>query len=264
MFDAQFAHVPTDPPRRLEALPGLRFSAQISRRALLLPLLFLVFFIAIPLSIFSSDPAMRLAVGPRRTQQGRILSTADVAACNGSPAHRVVYAFSPDSGREFRGVATLCAQSPYFAATVGDAVQVQFVSSDPAVNALESGSRNNTPPVAMLFMMPLFILAVFSPMIVPQLRDLLRARRQFKKGRLALAAVVFIKKRVTASWPGWAGNSAAEVFVEFQPATGARREAVAWCPNDWLVNQLAPGAQVRIAYTDDTPATVTLLEAFLR
>jgi hypothetical protein len=66
------------------------------------------------------------------------------------------------------------------------------------------------------------------------------------------------------SWPGWFGNSAAEVFVEFQPSIGEKREAVAWCQNDWVVNQMAPGATVHIAYTDDPRERVTLLEGFLR
>ena len=60
MFEEQFAQVPSHPPRPLDALPGLRFSKAISRSALLLPLVFVGFFILIPFSIAVSDPTMRL------------------------------------------------------------------------------------------------------------------------------------------------------------------------------------------------------------
>jgi hypothetical protein len=147
---------------------------------------------------------------------------------------------------EFRGATTLCEESPYYSVNAGEAFEVQFLPSDPAVNRLRGGTQNDAPPVAFFLLMPVFILVIFSPMIVPQFREVLRARRQFKKGRLTVATVVFVKKRLTASWPGWAGNNASEVFVKLKPPAGEQREAVAWCPNDWLVNHLAPGEKVRV------------------
>lgn len=243
MFDDQFAQLPSNPPRRPATLPGLRFAAAVSRSALVLPLVFVCFFALIPISISISDPALRLAMGPTRTVQGRVLSAASVSACRGSSAHRVTYTFSPESGRELRGVATLCEESPYYSVGEGDPIEVQYVSGNPSINAMRGGTRNDAPPVALLILMPVFILAMLSPMFVPQFRELLRARQLYKKGRFALGKVIFVKKRVTALWPGWPGNSAAEVFIEFQPTGDERREAVAWCPNDWIVHIL--GARCR-------------------
>lgn len=264
MFEEQFAHIPSEPPRLTEALPGLRLSAVVPKSALYLPLIFVAFFALIPLSIMNSDPAMRLALGSAKTLQGRVLSSADASMCRSSTAHRVIYTFSPESGRELRGTATLCQESPYYSVKEGDAVEVQYLPNDPAVNALRDGTRNGNPPVALFLLMPIFILAMFSPMFVPQIREVLRARRLFKKGKLALGTVVFIKRRVTALWPGWPGSNAAEVFLVFDSSANKRREAVALCQNDWLVNQLVPGTKVHIAYLEEKPDRVALLEAFLR
>jgi hypothetical protein len=141
---------------------------------------------------------------------------------------------------------------------------VQYVAGNPSINAMRGGARNDAPPVALFLLMPIFILAMFSPMFVPQVRELLRARRLYGTGQLAIGTVIFVKKRVTASWPGWPGNSAAEVFIEYQATGGQKREAVAWCPNDWVVYNLAPSAKVHVAYSDDKPSRVALLEAYLR
>jgi hypothetical protein len=263
MFDNLLAQLPTTPPRPPRTLPGLRISSVVPRSALLLPIVFVAFFALVPLSVMRSDPAMRLALGPTQNSQGRIVSAVETPACRGSTARRVIYSFSPEQGREYRGSATMCEGAIYYSVKEGDPVEVQYLSSDPAVNVLR-GNSNNAPPVAIFFLMPLFVLALLSSMFVPQIRELLRARRLYKGGRLAEGTVVFVKTRVSSFRPGWPGSSASEVFVEFRSPTGDRREAVAWCANEWLVNQLAPGAIVHIAYSDDDPAKVALLEAFLR
>jgi len=59
-------------------------------------------------------------------------------------------------------------------------------------------------------------------------------------------------------------NSASEVYITFSAAGEPKREGVASCQNDWLVNQLAPGADVHVAYSDDRSAKVALLEAYIR
>jgi hypothetical protein len=113
MFEERFARIPTDPPRRAELLPGLRLTAIVPRTALFLPLMFVGVFALIPLSIMNSDPAMKLAMRPTHIAQGHVVSVAEAQQCSGSGAHRFVYAFSPEPGREFRGAATLCRNSPY-------------------------------------------------------------------------------------------------------------------------------------------------------
>jgi hypothetical protein len=67
-----------------------------------------------------------------------------------------------------------------------------------------------------------------------------------------------------ASWPGMQAGSSAEVYVEYQRPSNQREEWRAWCANDWLLNQLQPGAPVHIAYKDEEPDRVVLLEAFVR
>src|SRR5450631_2356558 len=216
---------------------------------------FLSFFLFIPLSIMSTDPATRLAMGPTESTQGRVVSTGSASACRGGTSHRLAYAFSSKAGGEYRGAATVCEESPYYSATEGDAIPVRFLKSDPIVNALASDGRNQAPPIALFLLMPLFFLAIFGSLFWPSVRDILRARRLFKSGRLASGKVVFVKKGTTPLWPGMTGNMAAEVFIEYQVSGGEKREAVATCRNDWLLNQLTPGTSVHIAYSDDKPAS---------
>lgn len=264
MFEEQFAELPVQPPRRTETLPGLRLMGAIPKFALILPLMFMGFFTIMPLAIMSSDPTMRLAYSATQSSRGHVLMTTAGSNCRGATSHRVVYTFAPPSGGEFRGTATLCEESPYYAVQQGDTVDVQFLPGDPAVNALRGDRRNDAPPILFFFMMPLFVLAMFTPMFWPQIREILRARRLFKHGQLAVGTVVFVKKRVAASWPGWSSNSAAEVFIAFQSSRHEPREGIAWCPNEWLINQLVPGAKVHVAFMGDTSNRVALLDAFWR
>lgn len=67
MFEQEFAKLPVAPPRRVESLPGLRLKGAIPKWAIMLPLFFVVFFLSIPLSLMSTDPSMRLAMGPTDT-----------------------------------------------------------------------------------------------------------------------------------------------------------------------------------------------------
>jgi hypothetical protein len=264
MFEEEFAKLQVEPPRRLESLPGLRLRGAIPRAAIILPLFFVGFFLFIPLSIMNADPAMRLAMGPSESTQGRVVLNTSASACRGEASHHVTYAFSAKSGGEYRGAATLCDQSPYYSVREGEAIEVRYLKSDPVVNALPSEGANQGPPFVLFLFMPLFILVIFGSLFWPQIREVLRARRLFKKGQLATGKVIFVKRRSNSIWPGMPFNSGSEVYIEFQTSADAKREAVASCNNDWLITQLVPGARVHIAYSDDKSAKVALLEGFLR
>jgi hypothetical protein len=261
MFEQQLTQFPQNPPRALHALPGLRVAAMVPKTALFLPLIFVRFFFSMPFSILHSNPGMRLSWGPSRNVSGVVVSV-DAASCRGVAARRIIYSFAP-TGHEFRGSAVQCAGALYYSVGAGDTVQIRYLASDPSVNALQ-GMPDNARPVALFLVMPLFFLLLLAQLFVPQLRELLLARRVLKHGRLATGSVVYVRKRSATSWPGWPGAGAYAVYVEFASPAGGRREAVAWCANEWLVNQLAPGAAVHVAYSDQKPARVALLEAFLR
>ena len=264
MFEEEFAKLPPEPPRRIESLPGLRLWAAIPKWALIMPLFFLSFFAIIPLSLMSADPAMRLAMGPTETAQGRVVSNTSASACRGAASHRVTYSFSSKSGREYRGGATLCEESPYYSVSPGEAIEVRYLDSDATVNALPTEGMNQAPPIVFFFFMPVFFFAIFGAMFWPPIREVLRARRWFKTGRLATGSVVFVKRRATPIWPGISSQGAAEVFIEYRTSTQEKREGIAACRNDWLINQLKPGAEVHIAYSDDKSGGAVLLEAYLR
>ena len=263
MFEEEFAKLPVEPPRRVETLPGLRLWGVIPKWALIIPLVFVSFFVFIPLSIMNADPAMRLAMGPSESSQAHVLSNTSASACRGAASHRLVYSFS-FTGREYRGAVTVCEESPYYSAMQGDAIEVRFLKSDPAVNAIRSEGRNEAPPFAFFFFMPVFFLVIFGSMFWPAVREVLRARRLYRNGRLATGKVVFVKRRSTPLWPGLSSFGAAEVYIEFQTSGQEKREVVASCRNDWLIGQLTPGATVHVAYSDEKSGGVALLEAYLR
>jgi hypothetical protein len=264
MFEDEFAKLPVEPPRRVDSLPGLRLRGAIPKAALLLPLFFLSFFLFIPLTIMNADPAARLAMGSSESAQGRVVSNTTSSACRGAASHHVTYSFSSKGAQDYRGAVTLCEESPYYSVTPGDAIEVRYLKSDPAVNGLPNQGANQAPPLALFLFMPVFFFAIFGSMFWPQIRDVLLVRRLYKSGRLTTGKVIFIKKRATSFWPGMPGSNASLVYVEIQSSGGLKREVVASCHNDWLVNQLAPGARVHVAYSDGAATKAALLDAYLR
>jgi hypothetical protein len=263
MFEEQFRGVPIEPPRRVESLPGLSL-ARIPKGILVLPLFFLSFFIFIPFTLMNPDPAMRLATGTTDMVQGHVVSVNNASACRGEASHRLVYAFASQAGKEYRGSALLCEESPYFSAQVGDAIAVRYLRSDPTLSTLPTMGGNQEPPFVLFLFMPLFFFILFAAFFWPPIGEVLRARRLFKNGRLATGKVIFIRRRSNMLWPGMQGNSASLVFIAIPSPSGAEREVVASCSNDWLVTQLVPGATVRVAYADDKSDKVALLDAFVR
>jgi hypothetical protein len=263
MFDEEFAKLPAEAPRRLDALPGLRLRGSIPRAALIVPLFFVMFLVVMPLSLMRSDPAMRLATGPTESAQGQVLSNTGSAACRDESAHRVVYSFETPVG-EYRGTANLCATSPDYSVRPGDRIAVRYLKGDPAVNAPQSQRQQEPPPRIFFLFMPFFFLAIFAGLYWPSIREILKARRLFKNGKLTVAKVVFVKKRGLGFWPGLPLSSSSEVYVKFATPLGATREGIATCQNDWLLNQLPPGAGVHIAYSDDASTNVALLDAYVR
>lgn len=262
MFDDELARVPKQPPRT-GVLPGMRFAAAIPRATLILLLAFVLLFATFPLSIMNSDPKAKLALGPSTATQGRVLSATDVSGCRGSASRRIVYTFSAPSGEEFRGSVVVCEGSSYYTAQPGDKIAVRYLTRDPADNAV-AGIDNNEPPVFLFMIFPFFFLVMFSPLYFPQLREVMRARRLYKKGVLAQGNVVFVKRRSAATWPGFPGSSNADVYVSYQLPSGGDAETVAWCANDWLINQLSPGSTVHILLPPDKSSRGALLEAYIR
>jgi len=263
MFEEELAAIPAHPPRT-GVLTGMRLKGAIPRSTLILLIAFVFFFAVFPLSIMSTDPKAKLAIGPSHTVQGRVLSVTDVSNCRASPARRIVYAFSTESEHEFRGAGTVCQESAYYSAGVGDKLEIRYLTRDPAINAIAGTESGNEPPIFVFAIFPLFFLLVLSPMYLPQFREVVRARRLYKKGVLAQGKVVFVKQRTTGTWPGWPGSSSAEVYVAHQLPGGGQAETVVWCTNDWLLNRLLPGGTVHILLPPERSGRGVLLEAFIR
>jgi len=264
VFEEHFRQMPVEPPRSVESLPGLRLRGIIPKWAVVFPLFFLMFFLAVPLSIMNTDPAMRLAMGASETVEGHVLSVGSASACRGAASRRLVYAFSAKSGKEYRGAQLACEESPYFSLKEGDPIEVRYLRSDPAIHDLPNDARNQPPPFLFLLFMPMFFLAIFGALFWPPIGAALKARRAFKAGRIAAGKVVFVKRRGNAAWPGMQSTAASSVYIEIPSPAGTAREVVASCHNDWLVNQLTPGSSVHVAYTEGGGNDVALLDAYIR
>lgn len=263
MFDDELASVRVQPPRT-GMLPGMRLSSAVPRSTLILLLGFIALFTVFPLSMISADPMMRLNVGPSKDARGRVVMMNPASACGSSNAHRVLYTFSAGNGSPYRGATTVCEQSPYYSAQVGDEIEIRYLARDPAVNAIPGANPDNEPPLAFVAIFPLFFLLVFSPLYLPQLREVMRVRRLYKTGRLAQGRVVFVKSRNSTRWPGLPLSSTAEVYVAYDLPHGGQGETAVWCSNDWLLHQLSPGMTVHILLPQNGSARGALLEAFLR
>jgi hypothetical protein len=241
----------------------MRLGAALPRSTITLVIALVLFFAVLPLAILSSDPKAKLSFGPSAISQGRVLSVTDTSACRGAIARRIVYSFLPQSGNEFRGSAVVCEESPYYSAQIGEKVAIRYLTRDPTTNAI-AGTDDKAPPLFPFAIFPVFFLLVLSPLYLPQLRETLRARRFYKRGSLVSGAVVFVKRRNAVTWPGWPGSGGANVYVDYQLPGGGRGEAVVWCANDWLINQLSPATNVRILIMPDNAARGVLLEAYIR
>jgi hypothetical protein len=262
MFEEQLQNLPADPPRSFEALPGLRVRRLVRGTAWLFPMVFTIFFLSVPLAVMRSDPSMRFAISPNRSLQGRVVSSTLIAGCRSDKAHRVIYQFSPSTGTTYRGAATVCEQSIYYTVREGDPVEVQYLTGDPVVSRLRGNSPPNSSPLYVFLFTPLFVLAMFCSLLWPPLREYRRVRALYQLGRLTTGKVLFVKRRSNTASRGWSGNTSSDVYIQFDGVAG-KREGIAWCPNDWLIDQLVPGGIVHIAY-DDRSDKVALLEAFLR
>lgn len=259
MFEEHIRRIPVEPPRSVDVLPGLRILSAVSARALLFPAVMLLFFGAMPVLMMTSDPQSRLSRGGL-TVQGQIVSVKPL----GATARQITYVFTPPGGIQYRGTCR-CTQNPaYFDAKPGDPVAIRYLPSNPEVNELQGNSDTNAPPLLLFLIFPVFGLLIFAPMVVPQIKQLLQARRIFKNGRIAKGSVLFVKRKPTGLWMPQSGSTAAEVFISFSASAGTEIEGRAWCGNDWLLNQLPPGAIVTIASVPERPEELMLIDAHIR
>jgi len=264
MYDDLLDRLPASGPRDLSLLPGLQVGSLFSASRLAPPLLLLLVFMAVPVSILFTDPQARMQLEPKGTAQGKVLSVADTRNCN-DLAHREVYAFDAGAAGGFRGVARLCRSSPFFGVNAGDGVPVQYLASNPSVNRIAGASDPDAPPVFVFLFFPVIAIVVLAASLGgPAMREVLRARALFRKGRLARGTIVFVRARAQRQGYTRTGWAAFEVVIRYNLASGAGQEAVAWCANPWLLQQLPAGASVHIAYSERQPDRAALLEAFVR
>lgn len=263
MFEDVLSKLSAEPPRSLDLLPGLRIKSAVSGGPLLIPLAFVVLFALMPLFILSADPGARLAIGQTRVTQARVISVASDAACRAN-GNRITYAFRSPVGTEYRATSSVCPDSAYFAIRPDESIPVKYLVSDPSINAIAGQREANTPPIALFAIFPLFALLIFTPMFVPQLREVLRARRFVRRGRVARGSVLFVRSKINSPWPGWSGSSISDVFVTHQLSSGVSVEAIVKCSNNWLLYHLSPGTSVYIAYLPGAPSKAVLLDAYVR
>lgn len=259
MFDEQIGRIPAQGPRDTDLLPGLSLRSIFSRNYVL-PLFFLGMFILMPLTIFSSDPKMQLE-SKGKTTQGHVTAV-DYAGTRGDDL-RISYSFTPPGEPEYRGSCHCSKGAAYYNVKVGDAVPVRYLPSKPSVNDLEDDPHGaNRPPIFFFLIFPFFGLLFFGFFVWPHFKELIKARSIFKSGQFTKGLILFVK-RTNPSWPDYTAPPS-QVFLTYRLPSGQDVEGKTLCGNAWLLNHLAPGAEVNIAYSSTSPEDVVLLDAYIR
>jgi hypothetical protein len=258
MFENILASLPAATPRSTSLLPGLRFTARPLLGALV-PLVFILFFGAMIISIMLTDHSYRLTHGDTAAAAARILSVQE----NRGDSAEIRYAFTA-AKMEYRGTDRLQVTGDA-ALRSGDTVPVTYLTADPAVNALSERLQRDRPPPFFLFLLfPLVPFAGFLSVMLAPLRAAFQARRLFRHGILAKAEILFVKPKAMALWSRSAIGSSGDVFLTYRSAHGERVEARVKCSNAWLLGLLTPGLTVHIAYLPTNPGSAILLEEYIR
>jgi hypothetical protein len=256
MFDQLIGSIPSETPRPISLLPGLSLRAQSLRRHA--PIIFFMLFMGLfPFLIFLGDSGEQLNLHGK-TIDARVTT---ITERNGD--REVAYAFTPPGDREYKGACRCTQGTPAYDLKPGDSVSVLYLPSDPTENRLAGRRYSQAPPFFVFFIFPLFIAVIFLPFVWPQIAGVFSARRLFTNGSIAKGTVVFVKKPNMPSWPSMM-TGPSEVYIAYRLPSGEAVEGKASCTNEWLVNQLAPGSSVNIAYSPGRTAKVVLLEAYLR
>jgi len=253
------AHIPAEPPRSAELLPGLRLSRVVSARTLGLPLAFLVFMAFMPLLGLAGDRDAMLALRETETTSGRVESSEPGRGCQDGSTE-ISYSFTSSSGVAFRGSESACAKSAYGGVRPGDPIPVVYLKADPTVSAV-AGSRTRKAFYLPFLLLPLFGLIFFAPLVWPRIARYREDRKLFEEGSLARGRVVFVSAGRDSFWPGWPMATRGEVFVAARLRSGGEREVKAICTNDWLLTHLAPGTEVHVCVEE---GRAVLLENYFR
>ena len=263
MIGPALDHLPKDPPRDPDVLPGLRWRHGVPRGAAFVLVPILGFLALMAFLIVSEDRSARLTFGETTTIGATVTGVEEGVGC-GVDGAIVSFEFADADGFSHQGTEAVCRNSPYRGVGPGAAVPVEYLPSDPSVHGIV-GEAGAGAGVFIILGFLLLIAAFFIlPVIGPQVRRLLGDRRRFKHGALTRARVVYVRGAPAPVWSGWPTDGAAEVYVQFESESGERLEARARSRNSWLVSQLETGSVVHIAYDPRKPSRATLLEEYVR
>jgi hypothetical protein len=254
-----------NPPRSIDALPGLRWKTVFDRLSLV-PLLIVPIFLLLPIMILFSIPNMRLQFKHKAHVQG-VVTMVNNPSADGQPRRMLDYSFETMAHQHYRGEQTVHEHSPYFSVQVGDPVPIVYAENQPSLNDIDGASGQDDPPLAIFAILPFFFFVFFivfvAPMLLPNLQLLMQARKVFKRGMIVDAEIVFIKKRANAN--GFHPRSSkCEIYYSYKTSRGQLVESKTTCDNDWLVNKFDVGSPIHIAYLENQPQKSMILEAFIR
>lgn len=252
--------LPRQTPRSTEALPGLTLSRALRGKSFALPVVFLLFFMFMPILVMTSDPHLALSWNAE-TATGHIDSITHNATCQPDSA-LIRYSFTDSTGAMFRGQSRSCDSGPYAGAQPGDAIPVRYAKKEPTNNEIAGKEGGQDPPWIFFVFFPLMGLLFFAPLFWPSISRIINDRKLFRTGALARGRVVFVSQRESMRWPGWPGTTQHDVYIQVEVAAGMK-EVRAACGNDWLLQQLRAGAEVTVAYRPDVEQAA-LLENYLR
>lgn len=245
------------PPRR-EMLEGLRWKRIFQAPTWwLLP--FLIFFCFIPFIIAAQVKNDRAQT---RRATARVIQTERFGRPQAGQRELFLKYRFRHNGRDYTGATLAAPASPLSALRAENSLEVAFDATRPqeSVPAFEI-ARQEDFPWPLFFIFPLIFLAFLVPLLLPQLRTVLLARRLFARGVLTTGQLKFVKPMLMQT--PWMPFGSSQLIYEFDDENGRPQRGATRCDNSWLTLQLKPQSPLVVAYNPKKPRENIVLEPFV-
>ncbi|MBW3635897.1 MAG: hypothetical protein KY445_05440 [Armatimonadetes bacterium] len=248
--------LPLHPPRR-EMLAGLRWK-NVFQTPVWFFFPFLILFCFFPFLIAQSAQSNR-ARNQRATARVIQAESFDNPQ-GGQPQTFLKYRFR-HNGRDYTGATLAWGTSPLTPLRAGNSLEVAFDKAQPQRSVPAFQIAQNEPPWFVFLLFPLFFAVFLLPLLAPQLRTVLLARRLFARGVLTTGHLKFVKS--TPMQTPFMPLGSSQLIYEFDDQNGHRQRGATRCDSSWLTMQLPPQSPLVVAYNSQKPRENIVLEPFV-
>lgn len=262
MFD--FKDMPERPPRSISLLAGLKYSA-IFDKSMIFPIIFIALIIGIfpVVMLLSIEKSFRLPFVHMEKADGSVTEIVDNSKCD-RRSISIHYQFLTNQNYTYYGKYVSCQGNLYSSLKVGGSLPIVYDPKDPSFNGIDGELGKNDPPLFMFIFFPLIFLLIFTPLVIPNIKQIKDARSIFKKGVIAKGEIIFIRRKRPTNMFNLKLLTNMEVFFRFSTVNGETLESKVTTDNDWLSNKLEIGSSVTVAYMEKKPKKNIVLDFYYR